>query len=42
MNKHCVVVYWCIIDILMEVMKLTHHLKYAMLLLEIGHLLGQL
>ena len=29
MNKHCVVVYWCIIDILMEVMKLTHHLKYA-------------
>ena len=29
MNKHCVVMYWCIIDILMEVMKLTHHLKYA-------------
>ena len=41
MNKHCVVMYWCIIDILMEVMKLSHH-WVLMVLLEIGHLLGQL
>ena len=29
MNEHCVVMSWWIIDVLMEVMKLTHHLKYA-------------